>query len=333
MKSGFLSFFFVIASVTTASAQASAVFMGPTEAPPAMRQAAERGVTQALVRANVELKPTDRECSNGDAACLARTLQATSTEAAIFYAVFPPSPIRAEGLVLVQFHDGANNLSTGRFVFADIASLTGAAAEATLLALSGWPERHGAPGRIAVEGTPPGATVHVDGRPVGTVPHEEEASPGAHTVRVFSQGRQDFEQQVEVTSGETAVVRVQLVRGNDTGEVVGDPDPIITPPRPAERGSALPSYLLGGGLVLAGAALLVPGFYALANDGECADTPCRGDAGRVVWKTDFDGGDAVLIGAGAVLILGGAVLLAARPWRLAPSASPHSFRLDLEAHF
>lgn len=332
MKFGFLSFWLLFASA--ASAQESAVFLGPVEAPPAMRHTAERGIMQALARAEIEVKPTLQQCGNGDAACIARILRETSTEAAIFYTVFAPSETRAEGLVLIQFHDHLDNTAVGRVPFSAPTALPDAINAATLAALSAWQERTGGRGHIRVDGTPQSAVVLVDGAVRSNLPLDEDIAAGTYVIRVVTQGYEDFEETVEVTAGQTTSRSVHLVRQGETGdEQDPDPDPVITPPRPNERGSALPSYLLGGGLILAGAALLVPGFYALANDGECADTPCSGVDGRLRVKADFAGGDFAFLAVGALLAVAGAVLIAARPWRLSPAASQTAVGLDLRTRF
>lgn len=65
-------------------------------------------------------------------------------------------------------------------------------------------------GRIHVEATPEGASIEVDGRPVGHGRVDEPLPAGSHRLRVTALGHRAFERDVEVPRGETARLRVEL---------------------------------------------------------------------------------------------------------------------------
>lgn len=60
------------------------------------------------------------------------------------------------------------------------------------------------PNAVAIEVTsePPGATVVVDGTPVGPAPQTVKLNPGPHTVKAMKSGYFPQEQKLVVTSGE-----------------------------------------------------------------------------------------------------------------------------------
>ncbi len=65
-------------------------------------------------------------------------------------------------------------------------------------------------GRIRVVASRPDAEVYVDGKPVGRVPVERDASSGRHQVRVRADGMKDWEETVQVERGQATPVRVRL---------------------------------------------------------------------------------------------------------------------------
>lgn len=57
---------------------------------------------------------------------------------------------------------------------------------------------------VSVDSTPPGATVVIDGTPLGPAPQSVKLNPGPHTVKVMKSGYFPQEQKLIVSSGEPA---------------------------------------------------------------------------------------------------------------------------------
>jgi hypothetical protein len=73
------------------------------------------------------------------------------------------------------------------------------------------PARRPAPGAVRVASEPPGATVELDGRPLGPAPLlVPDMAPGAHEVRCTLPGHVDRVARFEVRPGATTTVRVRL---------------------------------------------------------------------------------------------------------------------------
>jgi len=73
------------------------------------------------------------------------------------------------------------------------------------------------PSTVAVESTPSGANVVIDGRrnaPAGTTPATLELAPGSHTVSIEHAGYEPYEKSVDARYGRSIIVDAQLARGD-----------------------------------------------------------------------------------------------------------------------
>jgi nitrous oxidase accessory protein len=62
-------------------------------------------------------------------------------------------------------------------------------------------------GFLSVTSTPSGADIAIDGRPIGEkTPHTAPLMPGPHTIKLTLAGYQDWTEEIQVTSGETAYI-------------------------------------------------------------------------------------------------------------------------------
>jgi hypothetical protein len=100
---------------------------------------------------------------------------------------------------------------------------------------------------LLIEATPGGARVYTDDEPVGTTSPEgrlklSTLSPGAHRVRLAHRSFQDYEETVQLTSGETTRVTTNLVAAATT-PVQTPAEPGATVTNPTATASGVPAYL------------------------------------------------------------------------------------------
>ncbi len=107
-----------------------------------------------------------------------------------------------------------------------------------------------APGRLQLRATPLGASVTVDGAPLGSTPREVTLTAGVHVVAVSAPGHLTDSREIAVSAGETTRVEVRLV------------------PAPADRTVV---RALGWSTLAAGVAMIVAGAVLLALDGKGLD--------------------------------------------------------------
>jgi hypothetical protein len=156
----------------------------------------------------------------------------------------------------------------------------------------------GAPAKVAVRvtTTPPGATLSVDGVPLGQTPWEGQIDPGDHTLRASLEGRAPVEQQVQITpqqGGAAQALAIEL----PPAPIVEKPHPQPPPTRPQRFKTW--KWVAAGGAVVG----IVSGVWLLSLDGD--QTGCPSDA-HTKCKYSYDtaaGGTLLLIGG---LAAGGA---------------------------
>lgn len=122
-------------------------------------------------------------------------------------------------------------------------------------------------GRLQVTGTPEGAIVVVDGKDVGTLPHEGDVPTGKHRVEVVAPGHRSFVQDVNVKERETITREVTLSPAG-TPQGPTPPPPPEPPPKP---------YGLYAGVELLGALPLLS--YPLVpcpDGGQCTESVLLG---------------------------------------------------------
>lgn len=237
-----------------------------------------------------------------DAACL----QGLATTATATHLVRPAIRMEDSGdyVISLELVDGA----TGEVVHrasqtCELCGLTEAQQVARSLATSLQDAMAGA-GKVAVESTPAGAEVLVDGEPAGTAPVELRLSAGEHTIVLRLPGHVDEEHHVVVALGETAALAIEL-----------DAVPVAPPvdARPRNRGAWLgrlgwASIGIGFASVGSGIALLV------LDENPVAFTRCSGidvdAAGNCRFRHDTLAGGVVMTIVGVVGITAGAILVA-----------------------
>jgi len=250
--------------------------------------AALAALEQALTGAGFGVERSDcREPS-----CAGELLRAGRGDLAVGLALWPREGGVRASLVLV---DAAERQVSGE-AEGPAEAAAELAGEALDRAIATWSVREGAPVRVV--GAPEGASVTVDRELWGTLPHEGTLPPGEHRFVVSADGFVTERRSVDIAFGGGALeLRFDLAR---------------------EGGDPWPSLVLGGGLVVVGLALTVPGWATLSLDGGCAARDAVGCRSRYA----FDGAAAAWLVAGGVAAVGGVVLLATAPIQVhaAPAA-------------
>ncbi len=155
---------------------------------------------------------------------------------------------------------------------------------------------------LVVDSDPPGATVTLDGVPVGTTPLEQEVDPGAHALEIASDGYVSQSKSVEVERGTTAALRFAL-------------GPVATPP-PAVEGPAPPRrarVITGAALVGTGIAAIAGGITLMVIHGRPVTSDCSGESvdldGDCAFLHDTRIAGAVMVAAGGAAAITGSVVL------------------------
>ncbi len=156
---------------------------------------------------------------------------------------------------------------------------------------------------INVSSTPQGATVLVDGEPVGVTPLSLEVSPGEHTVVVRSEGYADQERRVVVEAGDNEPIESTL-DPTGPGRKRGMDD---------ERRARMLRIMGWTGIGL-GAASLASGIALIAIDERPVEfTRCSGDdvdaAGNCRFRHQTLGGGVLMSVLGVVGLTAGALLI------------------------
>jgi tetratricopeptide (TPR) repeat protein len=162
--------------------------------------------------------------------------------------------------------------------------------------------------RVTVDGK--GASVTIDGQPLGTTPFRRwrcYTSPGEHRVRVTAPGRKPIVQRISLSLGEAERVRIELPRRDE-------PSPAVTvhapaPPHPPRAPRVSRRWLWFAGLSAAAfAACGVTGGLALRDNREWENGPKLDDTPRTRGQT-LQKVSNVLIAAGGTLAAISAVVL------------------------
>ncbi len=172
---------------------------------------------------------------------------------------------------------------------------------------------------LRVTSEPEGAALSVNGNPGGTTPTTLDLSVGMHTVTASLMGYHPASRRLELTADRSLHFELRPENPtDDTSTTVSN-----------EEVSPL-NYVLGGGLVLAGSALLVPSLMTLARDGDCR-SGCDRAAEASLY--DFGGRSIAMLSLGGALVIGGSVLLILRPLRVSVSAGPDSAAVQVQGRF
>ena len=157
---------------------------------------------------------------------------------------------------------------------------------------------------ITVSSTPVGATVLVDGEPVGVTPLSLDVSPGEHTVTVRNDGYADQERRVVVEAGDTEPIESTL-------------DPAGPAPRKRGMDDARRDRMLrimGWTGLGVGAASVASGIALIAIDERPVEfTRCSGDdvdaAGNCRFRHQTLGGGVFMSVLGVVGLTAGTILV------------------------
>ena len=178
--------------------------------------------------------------------------------------------------------------------------------------------------QVTVLSEPPGATVHVDDRPVGVTAWTGELAPGRHRVSLRLRGFRDAESVIDLMPEEPLDVTVPLVaETEDAPEQHSAPPPDSVPsespyasavvrdePRPVEGGVRPLTWIaLGAGAASLGAAGVFELMRRSAADDAAADQTQIGRAGKLETADGHMTTARVLAAVGGGLIVIGGVLL------------------------
>ncbi len=160
-----------------------------------------------------------------------------------------------------------------------------------------------APAVLEIRSAPPGATIIIDGSHVGESPRVHAVPPGQHVIEGRMPGWRVAQRRVEVASGATISVALELTR--------------IPPPKRFDR--RLGAGLLGPGLlgVVAGVVLLTLDERPIAWDCSGANLDVLG---QCRFRYDTLTGGAVALSLGTVAAIAGAVVLGVAGKRRATAA-------------
>lgn len=188
---------------------------------------------------------------------------------------------------------------------------------------------------IHVRGAPAGASVLLDGKPVGVLPYRGALSPGDHNLEVRADGYNAKSQPIVIPLEPTTTARVELeLRPNDkpgaaqptTLQPPVTDDYVQEDPTHAARDEASPWNFIVGGILAAGGVALaaIEPIQTLSKDGDCANDECS--------ERYAAGGETALkIGAGALIAAAGVTVMIWQPFRM--SAEINRDQALLRGHF
>jgi hypothetical protein len=171
---------------------------------------------------------------------------------------------------------------------------------------------------LQVKSRPAGASVEVDGKPLGVTDAAFEILPGPHRVVIKHAKYPPQTRLVDVEEDKTAIVTVALDDAPKASRAAGPRRSETVPlsqPRDEVPPQPRPSLLVPKALAVAGAVIIVGGGVALAldEDAPAQSPPFEGSPSRRYLNTSP-------LGVG--LLIGGAVLAGAGGWWWQASASP-----------
>ena len=170
--------------------------------------------------------------------------------------------------------------------------------------------------QVTVRSTPVGATVVVDGRPVGVTPWTGELVPGSHGVELRLEGHDRAQKTFDLPAAEAITVSLELSE-SAPGEAPPPPAPIVPAPNEpvgadeASSPTLWPWAAVVGGVGLAGIGAAVG--LEMMRSGKNADAeaaPTQIEAAELAAQSeDLQLGARIALGVGAGLVAVGATLL------------------------
>jgi tetratricopeptide (TPR) repeat protein len=180
--------------------------------------------------------------------------------------------------------------------------------------------------QVTVLSAPPGATVVIDGEPVGVSPWTGEMPPGKHSLTAELRGYVDAVKQFQLSPDRAMDVSVALDKEGTSVEQTAPPEPVASPiraaePEPTPADAARNGTAAGGGIgaptwiafgLGAGALGAAVGFELSRRS---AEADARDAPTQVAARDAFDDMERrqttarILAGAGGALLLVGGILL------------------------
>lgn len=166
-------------------------------------------------------------------------------------------------------------------------------------------------GELVITG-PPGTSVSVEGKPIGTLPAiaARRIAAGNVVVTATGPGFKEFSKSVTVTGGASTSLAIVLEPvENRPAVAIAPPVPVVTAPPPAPVVEPVRHWKTwtGASLAAAGAGLLAWGIVWVAVDGNDACGSLTGPGCGNVYDTKTPGW--ILAAGGAAAITGGTILL------------------------
>jgi hypothetical protein len=168
--------------------------------------------------------------------------------------------------------------------------------------------------QLSVRSTPKGATVVIDGEPVGVTPWTGDLPPGAHRVTLELRGYGATQRDIELLPHD-ALDQEFLLEAEAEGERVNASVPLTPPPARAQELERAPSFgvwpyvALGAGAAALGGAL----YFEIAR--QDAEDDARSEPTQIGYHDAYERMESrqtasrVLVGVGGALALTGGALL------------------------
>ena len=176
--------------------------------------------------------------------------------------------------------------------------------------------------QLTIMSAPPGATVNVDGRPVGVTPWTGDLLPGRHRVDLSLRGYQDQSSEVDLAAHRSQDVSLTLVQSSESSGAQASPTPVAAAAAPAtstpsdqpgEQGGSgfgiWPWVTLGAGGAALGGALV----FELLRSG--TEDDAKSEKTQIGYQEKLDKMESqkttarILAGVGGALVVTGGVLL------------------------
>ncbi len=327
-----------VPTVARAQAETCVVLPSPSStAPETAREAVQGIVTDELRRhGNVVLGPRDaqlrmigqsvRDCAAID--CAAEVNRFLGTGFAVLTEIaWVGGRVTMVNIALIGLEDGESVGGQAEVVAGDVAAATRAAFTA---AWDRWAAAQ--QGYVIVTTTPPGAYIEIDGASLGRAPVRRLTRAGVHLLRATLDGYRSVTREITIDRHEEREIAITLTPGagedptdggggSDAGDVIGDGGAEAAPQTREEPHWA--NLLIGGGLILGGAAALVSPLWTLGAEGQP-----WGDG-----YVHFGAQSGVLLGVGLAALTAGIVFLVLEPIRTTVTLSPTTAGLSVSGEF
>jgi hypothetical protein len=180
--------------------------------------------------------------------------------------------------------------------------------------------------QLTVLTSPPGATVAIDGRPVGVTPFTGEFPPGGHQVDFSLRGYADAQQQVDLSASESRDVMVHLERSADPAAAptsaaapsvtpTPPPAPIPTTPTYSDIPASGPKFGIWPWVTMGAGGAVLGGSLVAELSRRSAESDAKKEPTQIGYQTKLDSMQKrqttarILAGVGGALVVVGGTLL------------------------